>query len=398
MRRGLINLLGTWWRGNRGELEPWRDELSQALEQQAAISRELTEAREQQSASSEILRVISGSPSDIRPVFETIVASAVRLCGARMGAVFRFDGKLVHLVAHHNYTPEVLEVLHRTHPRPPQLDQASGRAILTRTVAQIEDALADPNYHHEMAHAGKWRSLLAVPMLRDGAPIGAIVITRNEAGPFAASHIELLKTFASQAVIAIENARLLNELRESLEQQTATSDVLRVISRSPTDLASVFDTILINATRLCEGNFAGLWQYDGEALVGVAQHNVSPAFAELCRNTKIQLGRAGPVRMAALERRTIHVADITVEPGFAPIILQYENARTVLAVPLLREKDLVGVVGIWRREVRPFTEQQRLLPTRPSSPSRTRACLTRCKPAVASSANRWNSRQRPPRC
>jgi hypothetical protein len=119
MRQGLINLLGTWWRGNRGELGPWRDELSQALEQQAAISRELTEAREQQSASSEILRVISGSPSDIRPVFDTIVASAVRLCGARMGAVFRFDGKLVHLVAHHNYTPEVARGLASDAPKTP---------------------------------------------------------------------------------------------------------------------------------------------------------------------------------------------------------------------------------------------------------------------------------------
>jgi signal transduction histidine kinase/putative methionine-R-sulfoxide reductase with GAF domain len=151
---------------------------------------------------------------------------------------------------------------------------------------------------------------------------------------------------------------LRRELAEAREQQTATSDVLRVISSSPTDLARVFDTILSNATRLCEGNFATLWQYDGEALVGAAHHNVSPGFAELCRNTKLQLGRAGPVRKAALERRTIHVADITVEPGFSPVVLQFENARTVLAVPLLREKDLVGVVSIWRREVYPFTEQQ----------------------------------------
>jgi signal transduction histidine kinase/DNA-binding NarL/FixJ family response regulator len=148
------------------------------------------------------------------------------------------------------------------------------------------------------------------------------------------------------------------ELSEALEQQTAMSDVLRVISGSPTKLAPVFDTILTNATRLCEGNFAALWQYDGEALMGVAQHNVSPGFAELCRTTKLQLGPEGAVRKAALERRTVQVADITVEPGFSPVVLQYENARTVLAVPLLREKDLLGVVGIWRREVHPFTEQQ----------------------------------------
>src|SRR5262245_66423959 len=136
------------------------------------------------------------------------------------------------------------------------------------------------------------------------------------------------------------------------------SEVLRVISNSPTDLAPVFDTILTNATRLCEGNFAVLWQYDGEGLVGAAQHNVSPGFGELCRNTKLRLGPEGAVRKAALERRTVHVVDITVEPGFSPVVLQYENARTVLAVPLLREKDLLGVIGIWRREVQPFTCKQ----------------------------------------
>src|SRR5215467_5364099 len=151
---------------------------------------------------------------------------------------------------------------------------------------------------------------------------------------------------------------LRRELVEAREQLVATSDILRLISSSRTDLAHVFDTILINATRLCEGNFAGLWQFDGKVLEGIAQHNLSPGFAELCRNTKMQPGQAGPVRKAALERRTIHVADITVEPGFSPLILQYENARTVLAVPLLREKHLFGVVCIWRREVHPFTEQQ----------------------------------------
>src|SRR5215467_7873597 len=151
---------------------------------------------------------------------------------------------------------------------------------------------------------------------------------------------------------------LRRELVEAREQLVATSDILRLISSSRTDLAHVFDTILINATRLCEGNFAGLWQFDGTVLEGIAQHNLSPGFAELCRNTKMQPGQAGPVRKAALERRTIHVADITVEPGFSPLILQYENARTVLAVPLLREKHLFGVVCIWRREVHPFTEQQ----------------------------------------
>src|SRR5713101_554915 len=179
----------------------------------ALLTRELSEALKQQTASSEILRVISGSHTDIQPVFDTIVAAAVSLCGARMGAVYRFDGELLHLVAHHNYPPKVLEVLQQMHPRPPQPDQASGRAILARAVAQIEDLLADPNYRHEVALAGDFRSIIAVPMLRDEAPIGTIVITRNVTGPFATGHVELLKTFADQAVIAIENARLFDEVQ-----------------------------------------------------------------------------------------------------------------------------------------------------------------------------------------
>src|SRR5260370_15498685 len=143
-------------------------------------------------------------------------------------------------------------------------------------------------------------------------------------------------------------ALLTRELSAALEQQAATSEVLRVIASSPDELEPVFAIILTNATQLCEGNFAALWQYDGEALVGAAQHNVSPGFAKLCRSTKLRLGREGAVRKAALERRTVHVADITAEPGFSPVVLQYENARTVLAVPLLREKNLLGVVSIWR--------------------------------------------------
>jgi GAF domain-containing protein len=207
------------------------------------------------------------------------------------------------------------------------------------------------------------------PMRKSGgATQQSVRVVRNEPRAFTQKQIELVETFADQAVIAIENVRLFDEvqartreLSESLEQQTALSEVLGIISSSPTDLASVFDTILANATRLCEGNLAALWRYDGECLVGAAQHNVSPGFAELCRNTKLRLGPEGAVRKAALERRTIHIADITVEPGFSPVVLQYERARTVLAVPLLRETDLVGVISMWRREVRPFTEQQIVL-------------------------------------
>ena len=153
-------------------------------------------------------------------------------------------------------------------------------------------------------------------------------------------------------------ARLTHELKEAVEQQAATSEVLKVISSSPTDLAPVFEAILANATRLCEGHLAALWRYDGKLLVGATQYNASPAFVDRYIGATLEPSREGPVRLAALEHRTVHVADITTEPGFSPQVLQYERARTVLAVPLLRGKDLVGVIAIWRREVRPFSNKQ----------------------------------------
>jgi GAF domain-containing protein len=149
-----------------------------------------------------------------------------------------------------------------------------------------------------------------------------------------------------------------HKLNEALEQQAAMSEILGVISESPADLAPVFNAILSNATRLCEGNLAALWLYDGRVLVGAAQYNASKEFVDKYMSIKMEPGRAGPARLAALERRTVHVADITAEPGFSPLVLQYERARSVLAVPLLRDMDLIGVVAIWRREVRPFTDKQ----------------------------------------
>jgi GAF domain-containing protein len=209
------------------------------------------------------------------------------------------------------------------------------------------------------------RTILMVPMLKENRLVGTFGIYRREVRPFTDKQIALVQNFAAQAVIAIENARLLSELRQRtedlsalLDQQTGMSEVLRVISSSPTDLAPVFDIILTNATRLCEGNFALFCRYDGRVLVGEATCNGTPEFTEKFMGLRMTPGKEGPVRLAALERRTVHVADMTVEPGFSPIVLQYERARTVLAVPLLRETNLVGVITIWRREVRPFAEQQ----------------------------------------
>jgi GAF domain-containing protein len=326
---------------------------------------ELRESLQQQTATADVLKVISRSTFDLQTVLDTLVGSAAGLCRADRAAIRLAKEGAYHHVASYGFTPEQKEYM-KEHAIKPDRGSVAGRVVLEGKAVHVVDTKADPEMRLTVGSGfDNVRTVLGVPLLREGSPTGVLVLTRSTIEPFTDKQIELVTTFADQAVIAIENVRLFDEvqartreLSEALDQQMAMSEVLRVISNSPTDLAPVFDTILTNATRLCEGNFAVLWQYDGEGLVGAAQHNVSPGFGELCRNTKLRLGPEGAVRKAALERRTVQVADITVEPGFSPVVLQYENARTVLAVPLLREKDLVGVVGIWRREVQPFTEQQ----------------------------------------
>jgi GAF domain-containing protein len=325
---------------------------------------DLSESLDQQTATSEVLKVISSSVSDLQAVFDTMAENAVRLCQAERAYIFRFDGQLLQAVASYNTGPENWDFVRRN-PITPGRQSVSARAALERRTVQVADIQVDPEYSYVIRDVDPIRTTLAVPMLNGDELVGTITIYRLEVKPFTEKQITLVETFAAQAVIAIENTRLLNELRErtddlseSLEQQTVMAEVLGVISSSPTNLAPVFNTILANATRLCEGNLASLWRYDGEFLVGAAQYNASPAFVEHYMGTKMKPGPAGPARLAALERRTVHIADITAEPGFTPIVLQYEQARTVLAVPLLRERDLVGVIAIWRREVRSFTEQQ----------------------------------------
>src|SRR5262249_51763471 len=217
---------------------------------------------------------------------------------------------------------EAVEVLRRMYPRPPQADQASGRAILTRAVAQIEDMPADAQYTREVTIAGRWRSILAVPMFRDGAPIGAIVITRSEAGRFAQGHIDLLKTFADQAVIAIENARLFEaeqqrtrELSESLEQQTATSEVLRVISTSAGELDPVFEAMLANATRLCEATYGILWLREGEAFRIAALEGALTA-EHWRKGALYRTSPKVPLARVIKTRAPVHIADMREDPSY----------------------------------------------------------------------------------
>jgi GAF domain-containing protein len=338
-----------------------------------ARTRELSEALEQQTATSEVLRVISSSPGDLKPVFETMLANAVRICEAKFGVLFQSEGETLRAVALHGAPALYAEERQRNPVIRPSARTILGRAMATKQPVQIADVQDEPHYSDapsgftgsQLAKLAGARTLLIVPMLKEGELVGAIAIYRQEVRPFSDKQIDLVKNFASQSVIAIENTRLLNELRqrtadvtESLEQQTAMAQVLGIISSSPSDLRPVFDAILAHATRLCEGNFALLSRYDQGVLVGEATCNGTPEFTARFMGLKFRPGREGPTRLAALERRTVHVADMTIEPGFSPIVLQHDRARTVLAVPLLRDTNLAGVITIWRREVRPFTDQQ----------------------------------------
>jgi GAF domain-containing protein len=334
------------------------------LQQLDSRTDELNEAREQLAVTSDVLKVISRSTFDLQSVFDTIVVNAVRLCHAHMGAVQRFDGELVHIVAHHNFPPEAVELLTRMYPRPPQPDQAGGRAILTRKVAEIEDTLADPQYPREVTVAGRWGSMLAVPMLRGGTPIGAIVIQRNEVGRFDKRHIDLLKAFADQAVIAIENARLFEaeqqrtrELSESLQQQTATSEVLKVISSSPGELEPVFQTMLENAVRICEAKFGTLFLRDGGVFRFAADVGSPPALAEHNRRLGLVPTPGTSLDHVMRTKQVFHSTDMAAEPvpGLAP---KLGGARTQVTVPMLKDDALIGAILIYRQEVRPFTDKQ----------------------------------------
>ena len=329
-------------------------------------NRDLTEALDQQTATSEILRVISQSPTDIQPVFDTIVRSAVRLCDGLYGTAHRFDGELVHLTAHHNCPPEALEALRRAFPMRPDRQMMSGRAILTRAVVHVEDVLADPEYPSHVGRAGGFRGVLAVPMLREGTPIGAIVVIRAQAGPFSATQIELLQTFADQAVIAVENVRLFKELEarnrdltEALEQQTATSEVLKVISRSTFDLQPVLETLIENATKLCDATQGNILRFDGEIFRVEAFYGASPEFKEFRQGAELRPGHGSVVGRVGLERRAIHILDVVADPEYQQFEAQrIAGIRTVIGIPMLREGILIGAIVLWRTDVRAFTDKQ----------------------------------------
>ena len=341
-------------------------------EKLAHAQRELAEAREQQTATSEVLKVISSSPTDIQPVFEVIGERAKKLCNAEISVVSIVDSDLIRLVAITGTTEEGIEAARRAFPMRVDHETATARAIRTSAVRHVPDVLDDAQYmNKQTAQAMGYRACLAVPMLRERQVVGAIFLARKEPGLFPDAQVQLLETFADQAVIAIENTRLFGELRqrttdlsESLQQQTATADVLRVISKSPGELEQVFRAVLENATRICEAKFGTLHLREGDILRAVATHNAPPAYVEARMGAPhLRPPPDAPLGRVAITKQVVHIADLKTTRSYIerhPFLDAADRAgtRTILAVPMLKESELIGAIVISRLEVRPFTEKQ----------------------------------------
>jgi GAF domain-containing protein/anti-sigma regulatory factor (Ser/Thr protein kinase) len=332
---------------------------------------ELRESLQQQTATADVLKVISSSPGDLGPVFEVMLANAVRICEANFGVLFRSQGEEFYPAAWAGVPTEYEEFLRRRGQFRPTDGAPLDRLLKTKQLVFTVDELAE-RHPGPAAEFGGARSLIAVPMFKDGDLVGAIVIYRQEVRPFTERQVALVSNFASQAVIAIENTRLLNELRqrtddlsESLEQQTATSEVLQAISSSLGDLQPVFETMLENAVRICDAKFGKIRRWDGEVLHLVATHNAPSVFADTRRHSQLRPTTGTPFGRMVATKMVIHVADLAADPGYieqrTPSIVaavEREGVRTILYVPMLKETELIGAFTLSRQEVRPFTDKQ----------------------------------------
>jgi GAF domain-containing protein/anti-sigma regulatory factor (Ser/Thr protein kinase) len=320
-------------------------------------NRALTEALEQQTATGDILKVISRSTTDVQPVFETIIRNAVRLCDGTFGMLWQSDGKVMDVGADYNFSPESRAEFRRAFPHPLGTDTPAGQAILEKRVINLSD-IHETAYSaavKERARTLGYRSVLVVPMMRDDEPIGALAVTRGSTGSFADSHVALLETFADQAVIAIENVRLFNETKEALEQQTAISEVLRVISSSPADVQPVLEAVAERAMRICDASDARVLILDGEYL----RHAAGRGNLPMQEKVPVHGSVAG---RAVVDRRPVQIDDVTAvsESDYPFSIRGFRElgTRMVLAVPLVRENHAQGAIVLRRQEVRPFTAKQ----------------------------------------
>ena len=328
----------------------------------ARLRRELNEAVEQQTATTDVLRVISSSPGQLEPIFRTMLEDAVRILEAKFGTLFLCEGNLVRPVAGVRLPPKLREFQAQRGAFVPPPGLPLARLIETKKVVQMLD---DPERLSPATKLGGARSHIAVPMLKEGQAVGAIYIYRQEVMPFTDRQIELVKNFAAQAVIAIENARLLSELRELLEQQTATSEVLSVISSSPGELEPVFQAMLENATRICEANFGILQFYENGKLRVAAMHNVPRAYVELRKERPLlDPGPHSAVGRAVVTKQPVHISDYAEDYAYkqrdaaAVNLVELTGARSLVTIPMLKDEDLIGTISIYRQEVRPFTDKQ----------------------------------------
>ena len=404
----------------RQEVRPFTNkqiELVQNFAAQAVIAienarllSELRESLQQQTATADVLKVISSSPGDLGPVFDTMLANAVHVCGANFGIMHRYDGGAFCNVAMHNVPPAFAEMRRSNPVIRPSPGTGLGRVERTKKVVQILDLKSEQTYRDRvpatvaMVELAGARTLLLVPMLKDDVLLGTIAIYRQEVRPFSDKQIELVENFSAQAVIAIENTRLLNELRESLEQQTATSEVLKVISSSPGELEPVFNAMLANATRICEATIGTLYLREGSRFRGVALHHSKQSYVDFWRRNPVvdvEKNPGIPLYRLARTKRVVHIPDLRTDQSYIEkndrvvVLVEQGDVRTFVAVPMLKEGELIGAINLYRQEVQPSPTNRlswyRTSPPKPSSPSRTRVCSASC-------VNPSSSRPPPPTC